>query len=119
VLIPVDGGDRRELLRVTSPETAGDRFAWTPDGRGLLFARTSTYSPDNPLAYHVTDMWLVSTTGAAPRKLEFDASRIYPYAPGRRILLHPDSRQLAFVSGRRHAEIWVLENFLPALTAKK
>jgi hypothetical protein len=36
--------------------------------------------------------------------------------------LNPDGRQLAFVSGRRHAEIWVLENFLPAAarqTAKK
>jgi Tol biopolymer transport system component len=118
VLIPVDGGNRRELLRVTSPETAGDRFTWTPDGRGLLFARTSTYSPDDPLAYHVTDLWLVSTTGGAPRKLELDASRIYPYASGR-IHLNPDGRQLAYTSGRRHAEIWVLENFLPALKASR
>jgi hypothetical protein len=31
-----------------------------------------------------------------------------------RIRVNPDGRQLAFVSGRRHAEIWVLENFLPA-----
>jgi hypothetical protein len=36
--------------------------------------------------------------------------------------MNPDGGQLASVSGRRHAEIWVLENFLPAAarqTAKK
>jgi hypothetical protein len=54
------------------------------------------------------ELWLVSTIGAAPRKLAFDAER------AERIRLNPDGRQLAFVSGGRHAEIWVLENFLPA-----
>jgi len=117
VLIPVDGRDRRELLRVTQPQTVGVKFAWTPDSRGILASRTSTDSPDNPLAYHVTDLSLVSTAGEPPRTLDFDASRIAPGWLGWR--LNPDGRQLAFVSGLRHAEIWVLENFLPAVNAKK
>ena len=64
----------------------------------------------------MTELWLVSTTGSAPRKLAFDAQG------AERIRINPDGRQLASVSGRRHAEIWVLENFLPAAarqTAKK
>ena len=58
----------------------------------------------------MNELWLVSTTGAEPRKLAFDADQV-----GRPMRLHPNGRQLAFVSGGRHAEIWVLENFLPAL----
>jgi len=28
---------------------------------------------------------------------------------------HPDGRRLAFVAGRHKTEVWVMENFLPAL----
>jgi len=125
VLIPVDGGERRELLRVTYPQVFTDNtsssISWMPDGRGLIVGRATappkSVSSANMFAGPtMTELWLVSTTGSAPRKLGFDAER------AERIRMNPDGRQLAFVSGRRHAEIWVLENFLPAAarqTARK
>jgi len=92
-----------------------------PDGRGLIVGRATappkSVSSANMFAGPMmTELWLVSTTGSAPRKLAFDAQG------AERIRINPDGRQLASVSGRRHAEIWVLENFLPAAarqTAKK
>jgi hypothetical protein len=33
--------------------------------------------------------------------------------------VHPDGRQIAFVAGENKEEVWVLENFLPAVNAKK
>jgi Tol biopolymer transport system component len=125
VLIPVDGGERRELLRVTYPQVFTDNtsssISWMPDGRGLIVGRATappkSVSSANMFAGPtMTELWLVSTTGSAPRKLAFDAER------AERIRVNPNGRQLAFVSGRRHAEIWVLEHFLPAAarqTARK
>ena len=117
VLIPVDGGERRELLRVAYPQVFTDNtsssISWMPDGHGLIVGRATappkSVSSANMFAGPtMTELWFVSTTGSAPRKLAFDAER------AERIRVNPDGRQLAFVSGRRHAEIWVLENFLPA-----
>jgi hypothetical protein len=65
-----------------------------------------------------SELWLVPIADAPPRKLDFDANRVAPYAPGK-IRLHPDGRQLVYVSGQLSEEVWVLENFLPALSAKK
>ena len=33
--------------------------------------------------------------------------------------VHPDGRQIAYVAGTRNQEVWVIENFLPALNAEK
>ena len=41
-----------------------------------------------------------------------------PYAQGK-IAIHPDGRQFAYDSGGWTGEVWVLENFLPALRTKK
>jgi Tol biopolymer transport system component len=112
VLIPVQGGEPRELLRVSQPQGIL-RFSgmpWTPDGRGVLVRRRMT--ADN------AELWLVPITGAPPRKLDIDVNR---WATGNWgvISLHPDGRQIAFLTGQVNSEVWVLENFLPALRAKK
>jgi Tol biopolymer transport system component len=109
LLIPVDGGEPRELLRVVAPQSVAP-VTWTPDSRAVLLKKR--------LGDAQSELWLASTTGAAPRKVEFDANRVYAAAQGW-IRLHPDGRQLAFVSGQRASEVWVLENFLPAPSAKK
>ena len=118
ILIPVDGGERRELLRLTYPQVCSNNISWMQDGRGLVVGQATappkSVSSANMFAGPtMNELWLVSTFGAAPRKLGFDAER------AGRIRLNPDGRQLAFVSGGRHAEIWVLENFLPALKTSR
>jgi Tol biopolymer transport system component len=109
VLIPVSGGEPRDLLRVSLPEGVNNTsMPWTPDGRGILVRKTT--APDHA----TSELWLVPIDGTTPRKLEFDANRVAPYAAGK-IQLHPDGHQLAFVSGHlKNMEVWVLENFLPS-----
>jgi len=35
------------------------------------------------------------------------------------LAIHPDGRQIAFTAGEVKEEVWVMENFLPALKAAK
>ena len=116
VLIPVDGGESRTLLRLNRTEGRVNNILWTPDGSALLALKmtgtTEMTSDDN-------ELWYVPVNGATPRKLDVRLNRVVTGGQGR-IQLHPDGRQLAFVSGRYPVvEVWVLENFLPALTAKR
>ena len=53
---------------------------------------------------------------APPRKLDIDTSRWETGNIGF-ISLSPDGTQIAYLSGHLNSEVWVLENFLPALTA--
>jgi hypothetical protein len=87
-------------------------ISWTPDGRGVLVRKMLIEGGAQ------SELWLVPIDGAPPRKLDFDANQGPPYAQGE-ITLHPDGRQLAYDSGKWTGEVWVLENFLPALKATK
>jgi len=109
VLIPVSGGEPRDLLRVNRPEWVNNNTSmpWTPDGRGILVSK---------ITESTSELLLVPIDGAAPQKLEFDANG-WRGSVGGRIKLHPDGHQLVFVSGNKLSmEVWVLENFLPALS---
>lgn len=107
VLIPVDGGEPRELLRAGQSE----RFAnfqgmpWTPDGRGFLVRKRLP---------RTSELWFVPIAGE-PRKLDVDASQ-WTNGPVGALSLHPDGRQLAILlqSSKPGREVWALENFLPA-----
>ncbi len=113
VLVPVEGGEPRELLRISQPQWVNNTaIPWTPDGRAVLVRKMLIESGAQ------SELWLVPVSGEPPRKLDFDANRVPPYAQGK-IALHPDGRQLAHDSGKWTAEVWVLENFLPALKASR
>jgi hypothetical protein len=51
--------------------------------------------------------------GGEPEKLELSMDRIRP------LRIHPDGRRVAFAAGWPAWEVWVMENFLPALRASK
>lgn len=111
VLIPIGGGETRELLRARQPERIVNQLSgipWTPDSRNVLLRRRRTAG---------VELWLVPITDASPRKLDVDVTR---WATGNRgfISLSPDGRQIAFLMGQTNAEVWVLENVLPALTKR-
>lgn len=111
-LIPVEGGEPREMLRAAQAE----RFAryqgmpWTADGRGFLVRKRLPRS---------AELWFVPLAGE-PRKLDVDASA-WSNGPVGALSLHPDGRQLAFLLRSREfsTQVWVLENFLPAQTPKR
>ena len=112
MLVPIAGGETRELFRATSPESIAVQFSglpWTPDSRGLLVRKRPGPS--------AMELWLVPIADAPPRKLDVDVSR---WATGNRgvITLSPDGRQIAFLSGQQISEVWVLENFLPQRPAR-
>ena len=116
-LIPVLGGEPRELMRVDQPTYltgfTGQLVAvagWTPDSRSVLL-RTSSPTGGQ------SETWLVSLDGKR-RKLDLDLG-ITKRIPQLRV--HPDGQQMAFeVSGpQKPPEIWVLENFLPTSKASK
>jgi Tol biopolymer transport system component len=103
-LIPAAGGEPRDLLTVAAPESLGS-VAWTPDGRQLLFLRGSKQS---------SDLWRVPAEGGQPQKI----GPLPKGALGLRV--HPDGQRLAFTAGEPgQSEVWVLENFLPELSATR
>jgi len=104
-LVATATGESRELLRVAAPGSMGDAVAWTPDSQGVLINRT----PEG----RKPEIVLVPLNGGQPRALPID-----PSAPLETMRVHPDGRQIAYVSGQRRSEVWVLEHFLPGTTAK-
>ena len=108
VLIPVEGGEPRELLRVRETERLAtfQGMPWTPDGRGFLVRKRLP---------RATELWYVPIAGD-PRKLDVDASQ-WTTGPVGALSLHPDGRQLAVLlqSSKPGREVWALEDFLQAL----
>lgn len=105
--------ERREVLRLSPPEAiVPQNFGWTLDGRALIVAKRPTGDRDR------SELWLVPVNGDPPRKLDINTSN-WQLENGFR--LSPDGRQIAFVAsaGKPGKEIWALENFLPAASAKK
>ena len=100
-VMPAAGGEARDLLR--EAQLSGD-LAWTPDGLGLLFTKRSPGDSK-------TELWLIAVQGGEPRRLELAAEGM------RDVCIHPDGRHIAFTEVKSRNEVWVLENFLPALKA--
>jgi len=107
VLVPLAGGEPRELLRGTESQQLTPA-TWMLDGRAVLV--TKLLRPNAP----PKELWLVPTDGTAPRKLDFDANRLSVDIHGR-VSIHPDGKRIAFVVGALKKEVWVFENLLSAL----
>lgn len=112
-VLPTAGGEPRDLLRIQVPKKQDHSIsgwagvAWTPDGAHLLFARWVNYVQGDP----TVEFWRVPAEGGEPQKLGLATER--PWG----LRLHPDGRRIAFTAGSLKTEVWVLENFLPALKA--
>jgi Tol biopolymer transport system component len=109
LLIPIDGGEPRELLRVRQPQSfgPGPYVEWMADGRAVL---VNKFLNDGRTQ---NELWLVPVSGQ-PRQIDIGASK-FEGVPK----VHPDGRRVAYVAGERKADVWVLESFLPALNPKK
>lgn len=109
--IPATGGEPRELMRAPVPKnrnlSGNAGLQWTPDGAYLLFGRWQNWSAENL----TVELWRVPGQGGEPQKLELAMERLWG------IRMHPDGRRVAFTAGVAKEEVWVLENFLPALPA--
>jgi len=108
VVVPTDGSQSRELVRVTEPSQVGN-VIWARDG-GSLYFRRRTDSAAPP-----AELWQVALNGSEARRVE-GAPDLEMGLP---VALSPDGRRFAFIrgdGGRQpvKSEVWKLENFLPS-----
>jgi Tol biopolymer transport system component len=106
VTMATTGSALKTVYRFETDHRFSD-LRWTPDGESLLYntmgAGTSA-DPDRGL-------WLISTGGGTPRRIELTKDGIQRVSDVR---IHPDGRRIAFTAGEYAAEIWVMSDFLPS-----
>jgi Tol biopolymer transport system component len=112
VILSVETGRSRELLRLSDGEFDSNPMSWTPDSRAVLlrkWGRRAGY-----------ELQLVPINGETPRKLDIDLKGARPGEALGKIRLSPDGKHLAYVAGKPiyRSETWVLENFLPPAAGK-
>jgi len=121
-ILPLGGGNRREILRLRAAEALLGYPAFSPDGRELFFSRRA------PKGERV-ELWRVSAQGGTPVKTDvwvpqvreqgqdwdhiIPAPRDYPAQQFRGLAFHPDGRRFVFDAGHDRGELWVMEDFLP------
>jgi Tol biopolymer transport system component len=106
LVIPVAGGEARELLRVKYPESIDYiSLAWTPDGSQILFGKNSSQLVGK------SELWRIAVEGGEPQKLELTIDNLM------HMRVHLDGQRIVYTAGEYKAEIWVMENFLPDLKA--
>jgi Tol biopolymer transport system component len=108
LLIPLAGGQPRELLRLTAPEViAPSNEMWLPDSSAVIITKGIGER---------RELWLVPISGSAPRKLDIDTNIWLDGNIGGgdfSFSLSPDGSRIAFQMGKAVSEVWALENFLP------
>jgi Tol biopolymer transport system component len=119
LLIPVDGGGVRELMRYSSEVPAED----LADGnKGVWIGGCSIWAADSRscLATKGRETWRIPIEGGVPEKL---AGTLDLGILVNRPSMHPDGRRIAISvrepAPKRDPEIWALENFLPSRSAAK
>lgn len=105
-IMPAGGGEPRDLSEVPGEINA---LAWEPDGKALVLVKPGSGNGQTKTA----ELWRVSAAGGKPEKLGATVPYVFD------LRFHPDGRRIAFAGGEAKAEVWVLENFLPTLTAAK
>lgn len=104
-------GDPRELIRVRGQERmvlAG----WTPDGMHVLVTRWIQSPPDSPAPTRPGTLWRVPVGGGTPVSTGINMEAL------RDVSINPDGRRIAFNSGFKNSEMWVLENLLAKQPAR-
>ena len=108
-VIPMTGGEARELLRAYRPEVVSVP-AWMPDSRQIIYAHSVAGEKRQ------FELWRTSTAGGEPQRLGLTMEGLQPYG----LSVHPDGRRIAFTAGRPpHSELWVMKNFPPSLETAK
>lgn len=112
-VIPTTGGEARELFGVQRPEALA-ALDWTPDGRQLLFGREISEGEKQKF-----ELWRISAEGGEPQPVGLAMEGVNLYG----LRIHPEGNRFAFTTGRHGvysgSELWVVENFLPAIKSAK
>jgi Tol biopolymer transport system component len=103
MVVPTTGAEPRELHRYDAEASWVQSIAWSRDGKSLLFSVR-----DAPW------LWRIAVAGGPPEKIGLSAEGTPAH-----LSVHPDDRRIAFTGSRRGAEVWVMEDFLPAYGSGK
>jgi Tol biopolymer transport system component len=104
LVMPVAGGEARELVRVDGEKEIPfwGSPSWTPDGRYVAFLKAVQGKAGQ------WQLWRVAAEGGEPQRLGLTvASQLLG------LRLHPDGRRVAIADVKVNLEVWVMENFLP------
>lgn len=122
MVMPVGGGQPRELTRVQEPDIISlHHLTWTADGREVLFKIRTADARGKKDGF-----WRIPAAGGEARKLE--GALFIPQAaaslPRRGLFMmgletSPDGHRIVFTAGQFKGEIWVIEKFLHTLKAAK
>ncbi|MFZ5928041.1 MAG: hypothetical protein ACOYX1_11395 [Acidobacteriota bacterium] len=101
-LLPIDGGEPRELLRVNAPQSL-ELCDWTPDGRNLIIRKMLSTANEG-------ELWLLAATGGELHRIAIDNPRAECAS------IHPDGKRIVYtVRGATKREVVAMDNVLSAL----
>jgi Tol biopolymer transport system component len=105
--VSLNGGEPRELFRGLAQYY---RLRWTRDGRYIIAQAAEQREGVGITGAARSRIWRVPAQGGTPLKLDLSVPNLDYF------VVNPDNRRFAFsVNGGSKYEVWVLENFLPAL----
>jgi Tol biopolymer transport system component len=107
-IVPIGGAGAGKSLQVKTPLTGQQELnaTWSPEGHSLFFLLRQT-------GKSLRELWQISVADGKARRLELAMDGL------RDIDLHPDGRRAAFAVFANRSEIWVMENFLPAVQTRR
>jgi Tol biopolymer transport system component len=108
-VMPSSGGPPRQLVDIGGPGWASRVLAWSPDGRYLIYAAVLPKTHATNLGETSWELWRVSAQGGEPQRLGLTVDGLL-----RHLRIHPDGQRIVYYALRGSAEVWVMENFLPA-----
>lgn len=108
-IVPASGAPAHTGMQVNAPEDlkglGGQGPRWSPDSRFVVVLQTSSTDGRR--------VWAIPADGGSPRNL--DLGSLVPT----NLQIHPDGHRLAIETAEQKVEVWVMENFPPAVGAKK
>ena len=107
-VIPSEGGEKKTLMKLDKGEGING-IVWSPDGRYVYYSKWEEGSGKS----EACNLWRIPAEGGRPEKFDLTMDGLG------KLSFHPDGSKLAFNSWRIEADVWVMENFLPADKAKK
>jgi Tol biopolymer transport system component len=100
-ILDIQSGKELELWRVPQADAAGIKTPrWAPDGKRVLVTRDLKQG---------SERWRFPAAGGPGEKLHFFPEDTWCCD------MHPSGKRIVFTQSRSNYELWVLENFLPAL----
>ncbi len=106
-LMPVIGGESKELYRFKPGYEQGRPITWSADGKYIIFSREKS-------GQNSWELCRIPVDAGEPQKLGLEVESGFI-----NLSAHPNGRNIVFSSSKTNTGFWVMENFLPKTKDKK